>query len=324
MSYPTATVERNQVTAEILAGLPLFNGEDCGVLEWAAASMAIRLFEAGTVLLDPEYKNDSLFIILSGRASVRLQGEDESPPLYLGPGECVGEISVLEGGHPSAMVVLDSPGQVLVMSQDMVWDLVDRSHVFARNLLHILSARMRKNNRALVESHIQQRKHEQFAFVDALTGLYNRRWLDNNLPRIVERCVIDMHPLALLIVDTDNFKRYNDNYGHLAGDDVLKSIAESIKGNVRALDQACRYGGDEFVVVLPNANTGQATRVAERLCAAVRQQTLPMSRDSFFFPLSVSIGVAAFESGIDIGQLFKNADAALYRAKAAGRNRVSR
>lgn len=324
MSRTIATTATNPITPEILAKLPVFSGEEGGMLEWVAGTTVAETFDSGAVLLDPRARNDSLYIILSGRARVRLHDEVECPPVYLGPGECIGEISVLEGGNPSAMVEMDIPGLVLIMTQNLVWELVDRSHVVARNLLHILSARMRRNNHALIESQIRQREHEQFAFVDALTGLYNRRWLDRSLTRIVERCVVDTQPLALLIVDTDNFKRYNDNYGHLAGDDVLKIIAQSISENVRNVDQACRYGGDEFVIVLPNANLEQALQVAERLCAAVRQQTLPMSRDSFFFPLSVSIGVAAFESGIDIQQLFQNADAALYRAKAAGRNRVSR
>jgi len=205
-----------------------------------------------------------------------------------------------------------------------VWTLIDRSQVVARNLLHILSARVRRNNVALMQSHVQQRIHERDAHCDALTGLYNRRWMDRVLVRLVERCAEARQPLGLLMVDTDHFKRYNDDYGHLAGDHVLQAIAAAITENVRSIGQACRYGGDEFVVVLPQVGPAEVMQIAERLCKSVGGRTVHRNGDSLPFPPSVSIGVAALGPGMNVRQLLATADAALYRAKVAGRNVVSR
>ena len=316
--------ERSSTTMATLADLELFHGEGSEVLEWVMHSCGVQSFVPGEVLLDPSRDNDEFYIILAGRAEVRFSHEKPCPSLYLESGECAGEMSIFEDTRPSATVVTDSHCHVLVMSAKVVWTLIDRSQVVARNLLHILSARVRRNNVALMQSHVQQRIHERDAHCDALTGLYNRRWMDRVLVRLVDRCAEAGQPLGLLMVDTDHFKRYNDDYGHLAGDHVLQTIAAAITENVRSIGQACRYGGDEFVVVLPQVGPVEVMQIAERLCKSVGGQAAHQNGDSLPFPPSVSIGVAALGPGMNVRQLLATADAALYRAKVAGRNVVSR
>ncbi len=315
--------DRPSATMATLAALELFRGEGPEVLEWVLRSCGVQSFVPGEVLLDPNRENDAFYIILAGRAEVRFTHEGQCPSVYLESGECAGEMSIFEGVRPSATVITDSHCLVLVMSAKLVWTLIDRSHVVARNLLHILSARVRRNNAALMQSHVQQRIHERDALRDPLTGLFNRRWMDRVLVRLVERCAEAQHPLGILMVDIDHFKRYNDDYGHLAGDHVLQAIAEAIAENVRTLGQACRYGGDEFVVVLPQASPAEAMLIAERLCRSVDGQIVHRNGDSLPFPPSVSIGVASLGAGMNVRQLLATADAALYRAKVAGRNVVS-
>jgi diguanylate cyclase (GGDEF)-like protein len=147
--------------------------------------------------------------------------------------------------------------------------------------------------------------------------------MERTLCRIVQRCARGREPLALLMIDTDHFKRYNDEHGHLAGDQLLTVIGRLISENVRPTDHACRYGGDEFLVVLPQAGPAEAMQIAERVCRSIRDQA-SAGAGALKVAASVSVGVASLEAGMNLRQLLASADAALYRAKAAGRGRVSR
>ena len=323
MSEEEVLAEGRLITTEMLENLELFRGEAPESLDWVLHSSAVRSLVPGEVLLDPDNDNDALYIILAGHAEVRFTHDEPRSSVYLASGECVGEMSIIEATQPSATVTAHSHCQVLVLGAEVIWTLIDRSPVVARNLLHILSARVRRNNLALVQSHQQQRIHERDALNDPLTGLNNRRWMERTLSRIVQRCARAREPLALLMIDTDHFKRYNDDYGHLAGDQLLVTIARLITENVRSTDRACRYGGDEFVVVLPQAGRAEALQIATRVCRSISEQTRRPGDGRLEAPASVSVGVASLGSGMNVRQLLASADAALYRAKAAGRGGVS-
>jgi diguanylate cyclase (GGDEF)-like protein len=164
---------------------------------------------------------------------------------------------------------------------------------------------------------------ERLVMLDGLTGIANRRCFDQTLHKELEHARRDRYPLALLLIDIDLFKRYNDTYGHPAGDECLKRVAGVLSSEVRAYDLAARYGGEEFAVILPNQTLQGAANVAERIRAAVEQSavsgsTLPGAA------ISVSIGVTVGCSNDPISpeQLLSQADAALYLAKERGRNRA--
>jgi diguanylate cyclase (GGDEF)-like protein len=145
------------------------------------------------------------------------------------------------------------------------------------------------------------------ARTDPLTGVHNRRFLEEFLNREIARCRRSHHPLSVLLLDLDGFKAYNDEHGHLAGDRVLAAVASSLRKAVRATDVVARYGGDEFVVVLPNTLGEAARRVARELCRAVPP------------PVSVSVGIGCMGEDVHTpGQLVAVADAALMRAKQEG------
>lgn len=158
------------------------------------------------------------------------------------------------------------------------------------------------------------------AIHDSLTGLFNRAYLDEALPRELARCRRDGSSIGLLILDVDHFKEINDTFGHDVGDRILKDVARLVKGVVRAGDIPCRFGGDEFVAVMPGATQSEATVVAERIRETVSAKKLgdPGLRVS----VTVSIGSAVFPHHADsAADLFRAADRALYAAKDAGRNR---
>jgi diguanylate cyclase (GGDEF)-like protein len=165
---------------------------------------------------------------------------------------------------------------------------------------------------------------QELANHDGLTGIANRRAFDETLKLEWRRAMRENQPLALLMVDVDHFKHYNDNYGHLAGDECLKKVATAMSDEMqRASDVVARYGGEEFAVILPNCTLEGAMVVAEKLRHAMEKQGIPFV-NSELGHVTVSIGVATVvpTPAGDSWQLISTADAALYRAKASGRNRA--
>jgi len=157
---------------------------------------------------------------------------------------------------------------------------------------------------------------------DALTGLYNRRYLEETLEREVRRAARAQQSLGLLMIDLDHFKSFNDTYGHDAGDAVLRETGLSLTKGVRAEDFVCRFGGEEFVVMLPTADLKAACARAERLRSTMKELTI-LHQGRSMGMITISLGVAAFpEHGTSPKELMAAADAALYAAKRSGRDRV--
>lgn len=173
---------------------------------------------------------------------------------------------------------------------------------------------------AIANLNLQQALKEQ-SIKDPLTKLYNRRYLDEMLARECSRAQRNNKALSVLIMDIDHFKKVNDTYGHDAGDAVLVAFAKLIQQNIRKEDIACRLGGEEFVLVLPDATMEQAVVRAEKICEATRAMSIKFQRE--VLNITVSIGVCDYPECAQMPEeLIQNADSALYRAKNGGRNRV--
>jgi diguanylate cyclase (GGDEF)-like protein/PAS domain S-box-containing protein len=157
---------------------------------------------------------------------------------------------------------------------------------------------------------------------DPLTGLFNRRYMEESLDREIRRAARDGYGLGLLMADVDHFKDLNDAFGHAAGDEVLRRMGRFLAEAVRGGDIACRYGGEEFVVILPKASLDQTRRRADALREGIKVQ--PLDEPAGLYPTAtMSVGVAAYpEHGSSVEQLILAADSAMYRAKALGRDRV--
>ncbi|APW44401.1 sensor domain-containing diguanylate cyclase [Rhodoferax saidenbachensis] len=192
--------------------------------------------------------------------------------------------------------------------------------------------KMRKGEQALQEANealrqqlgeisvLQTRLREQ-ANRDSLTGLYNRRYLDDTLARELARCKREGQPLSLMLIDIDHFKRVNDTYGHPAGDEVLRALARMLNTHARSGDVACRYGGEEFLMLLPHMPLQTAMQRAEQWRADFGTATLVFG--DFHIQATLSVGIATYPGdGTSPETLIANADLALYRAKNNGRNRV--
>jgi len=175
--------------------------------------------------------------------------------------------------------------------------------------------------RLLSELEEKNRELQELAYYDPLTGLPNRRFFFEHASLIFEEAKRYEKPLSLLIMDIDHFKKINDTYGHDVGDLVLKAFAGVLRGIVRQSDICARFGGEEFVVLLPNTDLEGAKVLAERIRTAVAKN--PVEHGSIVIVFTVSIGISQYRKGMqNIEKLIKEADTALYRAKEGGRNRV--
>ena len=169
-------------------------------------------------------------------------------------------------------------------------------------------------------SHLQAQLREQ-AVRDALTGLFNRRYLDETLDRELARAKREQSALALVMINVDHFKQVNDTYGHPAGDEVLKSLAQMLTHNTRTEDIVCRYGGEEFLIMLPKATAEVAHARAEQWRQIFEASAVTVDRRTI--RATISLGVAAYpENAIDVAELSNLTDEALYTAKKTGRNKV--
>lgn len=269
------------------------------------------------VILTEGNANTAVYQILSGCLQVRLDGVAGTPLVTLEAGACVGELSILSRLDVSATVVALAPSRLLVIHDHILWALIRSSHEFAANLLDVLSGRVRNTNDRLRHTLHAQEQSARAARLDPLTGLYNRRWLDETLVLEWRRCQAEDLPFSVLLLDIDHFKRINDEHGHQVGDEVLRAFAKDLLGRLRAMDVVGRYGGEEFLIVLPETDLESAQLALDeiRTRAGRERPRLP--------PFTVSIGVAAYpEDGEEPERLIRVADERLYDAKRLGRNRV--
>ncbi len=180
-----------------------------------------------------------------------------------------------------------------------------------------------------IENAVNRARLVRSGLTDFLTGFHNRRYLHARLREELARAQRAGQPVACLMIDVDHFKRINDEYGHLAGDAVLREVAQRIDAEMRVSDTGARFGGDEFAIVLPQGSVSDGERVAARVLEAVRSQPVPIGGHAEE-TVTLSIGVAAAapdqatrDYKVVADRLIAEADAALYRAKSAGRNRVA-
>ncbi|MHC8441875.1 MAG: diguanylate cyclase [Candidatus Eutrophobiaceae bacterium] len=307
-----------------LSKLPLFKNTSKDIL----ASMLIEQssileLKKDQILLEHGEKNTHLYLVLEGELAVYLPGEREEPVIKLTHGDSVGEVSIIDMGAVSANVQANSDVRLLVIEDALLWKLVSASTNIARNLMQIIVDRIRANNRYITATQKIARKYQEESFTDPLTGIYNRRWLDRFFPWILKRHSENSSPLSVLMIDIDHFKQFNDTFGHQAGDDALRHVAFLSLKSLRPGDISVRYGGEEFMVILPESTSKEAILVAERLRMNINKHPIQEENSGKTLDtLTVSIGLAELRNTDDLNGLVKRADTALYKAKHSGRNKT--
>ncbi len=296
--------------------LRLFHNIAANNLERLLAEFRACELEAGEVLLSPFDRNQHLYLLLQGRLRVYLGSLDNQPVGTLEVGDCAGEISFIDNERPSAYVVAECPSIVLRLHRESLVRLFQQSPQVMQNLLQLLCERVRKGNRQILDS-------EQHANIDTLTGCFNRRWLEHVFERESTRCAFNEEPISLLMLDVDHFKAYNDQHGHLAGDYALCLVANTLNSQLRAKDSLIRFGGEEFVILLPEIAADDARSIAERLRISLERITSFYSPVGVLPGMTISIGLAQMQHQDSLQGLIARADAALYQAKQQGRNCLS-
>jgi two-component system cell cycle response regulator len=234
-----------------------------------------------------------------------------------------GQVRSLERTRHLPIIVIVEPGDEarLLRSLDMgvndyVTRPVDRHELTARVRTQIKRKRHTDQLRDRIEESVE------LALTDALTGLHNRWYMERHLKKLVDQAKAETNPLSVLVVDIDNFKSINDTYGHAAGDSVLREFASRFRRNIRGIDLACRLGGEEFVVIMPDTAIDRACQIGERLRSCIASDPFLINITTQL-RVTASVGVATLEPEDATSEpLFKRADNALYVAKRDGRNRV--
>ena len=291
----------------------LFNNVALGSLHKLLETACALQLHNGEILLSPFNRNEYLYLVISGQLKVYLGSPDSAPVSVLNVGDCAGEISFIDNERPSAYVLAGEPSRVLRLHRQALIDLFSQSPQLMQNMLQLLCERVRQGNKVLQNA-------EQNANVDTLTGLFNRRWLEHIWERESTRCAFNDKPLCMLMLDVDYFKAYNDRHGHLAGDYALCLVAHTLRQQLRPKDSMVRFGGEEFIILLPDLAQEEARAIAERLRSSLERI------EHFYAPIgelpgvTVSIGLAQMQPRDSLQALIARADAALYEAKQHGRN----
>ncbi len=297
----------------------------------------LRLYQTGEVLFRRDEIGASMFVIEDGEVELRFAGGVAKKSLS--SGDVFGELAFVTGRHRRTATARAMTACRLRVIDETAFGrlLATKPRLLVRMLRHTcgyllasenrLIASLRKKNRELESTLDYLRRtreevdyQELLANTDQLTGLYNRRCFDHQLKKFIERAHDTGTGLALILVDTDEFKGVNDTYGHAAGDAVLQGISRVITECVRTSDLPCRFGGDEFAVVLTEIEPEQARERAEAIRTRV-ESLVPVPANPEI-TTSSSVGGAMLGSGESATDLFDRADKQLYRAKELGRNRA--
>jgi diguanylate cyclase (GGDEF)-like protein len=310
-----------------IADLQLFHDVNEPGVTALLADCAVMRVVAGQQVADANSSGARLYLVLRGAlSSTPADGQSAATDggiVKILPGECVGELSVLDNEASSSALYALLESDVLVIEAEKLWQMIDESNGVARNLLRLLSFRIRAANAQIRRRQKLGEFYRQLSMVDGLTGLQNRAWMNAHFPELISNAHAAGHPLSIIMIDIDHFKQFNDEHGHLQGDGALQMAAKILSAALRPTDFAARYGGEELMVILPHADQKTGMMVAHRLCDRMRQSAVFADMRKPLPHITASFGVASLAPGQDAEALIAMADAALYRAKQSGRDQVA-
>ncbi len=288
-----------------------------------------RNCQPGEIIVREDEQGDVFYVIRSGHAVV-VKGGDLTQAIlgFRWKGDAIGEMALIDNKPRSATVVSLTEMSLWCIDRQLFYQFLGENPAFSLNIMNMLSGRIRQSSEERARGFVREKQLgqaiedlNQQATRDPLTGLFNRRFMDEALRKELRLAQDDLSTVGILIADVDFFKRVNDTYGHKAGDMVLQELGKLLKSNVRSADYVCRYGGEEFVVILPGVPMTALERSAEYI-----RTSFEMAQFQFedkIIRATISIGAAMYpQHGASGNEVLEHADHALYHAKRTGRNRV--
>jgi diguanylate cyclase (GGDEF)-like protein len=292
----------------------------------------LRLIEIdeGETLFREGDAGHELYIVKSGRIRVAISLPDgrEKDITEFMPGDFFGEMSIFENAPRSASCYAGKNSILYSLRGSDFFRLMRDCPSVAIRIMYrmsnITTRRLRSTGEFLSDMVLWGERARKRAITDELTGVYNRHFLEEALENQFRRARESGSPLSVVMVDLDHFRSINEEYGHEVGDEILVSAVRVFRDHLREGDIAARYGGDEFVFLLPHTSLDQARRIAQLICRELRSlQISCRDSDVEWVRVTTSQGVASYpDHGDDVSCIMKRADNALYRAKELGRNRV--
>jgi diguanylate cyclase (GGDEF)-like protein len=294
-----------------------------------AETLMERNCQPGEIIIRENEPGEIFYVIRSGQAVV-IKGDIETPTVlgFRSIGDAIGEMALLENLPRSATVIALNKLSLWCLSRETFYKFVSENPSFSLELLSMLSSRVRKSDEERMQGYAREKRQvvvletlSKQATHDPLTGLFNRRYLDQILYGEIAHAQQNGSLVGILMADVDHFKQTNDKYGHKAGDLMLQELGVLMKKCVRLADIVCRYGGEEFVIIMPGASAPTVSKCAEDIRSKV--EALNVKFENHEIHATLSLGAAIYPlHGSSVDEVFVHADRAMYRAKQEGRNRV--
>ncbi len=290
-------------------------------LEGLLAHLSSRDLAEGELLFSEGDEGNELYIIREGkvRVSIRLPDGSDHEIALLGPGNFFGEMSIFESAPRSASCRATEASSLYSLSKAGFAAIIDQNPRVALKLmyrmLNVVTQRLRDTSSIVSDMVTWGESARKRAVTDELTGVYNRRFLEDSLDGYLAEAREKGAPLTLAMADLDHFRQINEQHGQEKGDEAIKCMASAFRSSLRPTDVIARYGGDEFLLILPSTTSKEAMPLMSAACAKVAGMGIPV--------VTTSLGIASWpEHAVDLAELKAAADGALYRAKEEGRNRV--
>lgn len=283
----------------------------------------------GQILFNEGDEGNELFIVKKGSivSTIKLPDGEQKQIAQFSAGDFFGEMSIFENAPRSATCLAVQTSILYKMHEQYFFKVMESFPNIAikimYKMLNIITQRLRNTSKFLSDMVRWGNDASKRAITDELTGIYNRRFLDNALKDFFQSAINVGRPLSLIMVDLDYFREINNTYSQEIGNKVLTKVAAVFKKYLREKDIIARYGGDEFSVILPDTNLKQAHPLAQKICVQVRKLDMLQNLGGPIRKITTSLGIAACpENTKDLKTLKKLADEALYRAKEEGRNQI--
>ncbi len=299
----------------LLQESPLFQKvKESALVTLLANTTKVRL-AAEHILLTPKQRNDRIYIVLSGRLRAQLNVEDAKPLALFGIGECVGEMSMFDENQGSAYVIATTDCELLAIEHVEAWSVLNRSLQASHNMLTLLSARIRATNRTLAEWRENAQGDGALNYVNAVTGIYNRRWLSENIGRMILRHNRNQQPCAFILLKVDNSGQIDAGFGKLGGEQVQHSIVEALQRCLRPNDVEVHIDADQFAIFLSQTGTDSARAVTDRLLEDIDGMVIGTSSGDALPPVTLSIGIGLPQLDDTLDGLIARTLPAMYRAQ---------